>query len=379
MSVQHSIRAILRVLFYKSYFASARRVKVHRLSTMSSSAADISFGAMTPDPKAISVTEQEDVIGGTIERKSSKSSITRADDQSIPSPPLSPYQSAASSSDAMTTPRQIPEVLITGLNAKGKQSDDHVDTILVLPGQKVAEFPIDNFEKFPLVVNAWSGIGSKSYKKSQMHFLKQYTCRMGLSRGITKATPQRKYQPRKVHKPSNYYNSDSDYSSTFEKVRTRRLVKETSNTDVDSETSKVSTPPPKRRRPAATSPTVPVNVDWESLPDFSPSVDTLPNNNRCMKVEWKGQPMDLKSDPLVSHLHPAEIVLASTLRLPCALYLDSKRRLFAEKVSRMRKGLPFRRTDAQKSCRIDVNKASRLFAAFEKCGWLDDGLFEKYL
>ncbi|CEP24037.1 unnamed protein product [Cyberlindnera jadinii] len=98
-----------------------------------------------------------------------------------------------------------------------------------------------------------------------------------------------------------------------------------------------------------------------------------------MKVEWKGQPMDLKSDPLVSHLHPAEIVLASTLRLPCALYLDSKRRLFAEKVSRMRKGLPFRRTDAQKSCRIDVNKASRLFAAFEKCGWLDDGLFEKYV
>ena len=49
-----------------------------------------------------------------------------------------------------------------------------------------------------------------------------------------------------------------------------------------------------------------------------------------------------------------------------AVYLDSKRRLFYEKVSRLRQGKGFRRTDAQKACRIDVNKASRLFAAFEK-------------
>ena len=74
--------------------------------------------------------------------------------------------------------------------------------------------------------------------------------------------------------------------------------------------------------------------------------------------------------------HPAEILLASILRLPVAVYLDSKRRLFYEKVSRLRQGKGFRRTDAQKACRIDVNKASRLFAAFEKVGWLNDELFE---
>ncbi|CCF60411.1 hypothetical protein KAFR_0K00560 [Kazachstania africana CBS 2517] len=122
------------------------------------------------------------------------------------------------------------------------------------------------------------------------------------------------------------------------------------------------------------------NASWEKLPDFSPPSSTLPpNNNKVLKVEWKGSPMDLSRDPLKYKLHPAELNLAQILRLPCDLYLDSKRRLFLEKVYRFKKGLPFRRTDAQKACRIDVNKASRLFAAFEKVGWLEDSNFKKYL
>ncbi|CAI4054487.1 Fun19p SKDI_01G0370 [Saccharomyces kudriavzevii IFO 1802] len=122
------------------------------------------------------------------------------------------------------------------------------------------------------------------------------------------------------------------------------------------------------------------NVSWKKLPDFSPSLSTLPaDTNKSLKIEWKGSPMDLSLDPLKNELHPAELILAQTLRLPCDLYLDSKRRLFLEKVYRLRKGLPFRRTDAQKACRIDVNKASRLFQAFEKVGWLRDSNFTKYL
>jgi hypothetical protein len=50
-----------------------------------------------------------------------------------------------------------------------------------------------------------------------------------------------------------------------------------------------------------------------------------------------------------------------------------------EKVARLKRNLPFRRTDAQKSCKIDVNKASRLFAAFEKIGWLEDDKFARFL
>ena len=66
--------------------------------------------------------------------------------------------------------------------------------------------------------------------------------------------------------------------------------------------------------------------------------------------------MDLSDDPDRHLLHPAEVQLASVLRLPCAMYLDSKKRIFAERIYRARRGLPFRRTDSQKACRIDVNK-----------------------
>ena len=122
------------------------------------------------------------------------------------------------------------------------------------------------------------------------------------------------------------------------------------------------------------------NISWKKLPDYSPSIETLPpGNNKCLKVEWKGSPLNLSHDPLRLYLHPAELSLASILRLPCDLYLDSKRRLFLEKVCKLRNNLPFRRTDAQKACRIDVNKASRLYSAFEKVGWLKNENFLKYL
>ncbi|KAG0668059.1 hypothetical protein C6P45_005110 [Maudiozyma exigua] len=122
------------------------------------------------------------------------------------------------------------------------------------------------------------------------------------------------------------------------------------------------------------------NISWNQLKDYSPSMANISNDNlKALRIEWKGSPMDLSRDPLRNHLHPAELVLAEILRLPCDLYLDSKRRLFLEKVYKLRKGLPFRRTDAQKACRIDVNKASRLYAAFEKVGWLKDSNFSKYL
>ncbi|KAG5358002.1 SWIRM domain-containing protein [Yarrowia sp. B02] len=145
-----------------------------------------------------------------------------------------------------------------------------------------------------------------------------------------------------------------------------------------------ATPSPKKRvvAPPSSSPAVPSRVhdtDYSELPDYCPSTDSLPTSGRPLKAEWKGAPMDLSDDPMLNKLHPAEVYLASCLRLSCDTYLDSKRRLFAEKVHRLKFGLPFRRTDSQKACRIDVNKASRLFSAYEKVGWLDDELFKKFL
>lgn len=119
------------------------------------------------------------------------------------------------------------------------------------------------------------------------------------------------------------------------------------------------------------------DMEPQDLPDYTISADLLPSG-KVLRAEWKGTPMDLTKDPNYSKIHPAEVNLAATLRLSVELYLDSKKRLFAEKVHRFKQGLPFRRTDSQKACRIDVNKASRLFMAYEKVGWLDDSNFEKY-
>ncbi|PRT55072.1 hypothetical protein B9G98_02692 [Wickerhamiella sorbophila] len=152
------------------------------------------------------------------------------------------------------------------------------------------------------------------------------------------------------------------------------------SSDDDISAGTVSTPKSRapKKRASTASPVRVHDLNLSQIDDYSPSVSTLPPG-RSLRAEWKGAPMDLSQDPDVHLLHPAEVHLASVLRLPAEVYLDSKRRLFAEKVHRLRQGLPFRRTDSQKACRIDVNKASRLFGAFEKVGWLEDSLFSKYL
>jgi hypothetical protein len=111
---------------------------------------------------------------------------------------------------------------------------------------------------------------------------------------------------------------------------------------------------------------------------MSPPVETL-NGLKPLKAEWKGNALDLSYDPQRHLLHPSELNLASTLRLSCASYLTSKRRIFQDKVERAKQGKEFRKTDAQKACRIDVNKASKLWAAYEKVGWLDRKHIAKYI
>jgi hypothetical protein len=142
--------------------------------------------------------------------------------------------------------------------------------------------------------------------------------------------------------------------------------------------------PPKQprakipRTPTSVTATKVHDMDTKLLPSYYPSADTL-LPGQVLTTEWKGAPMDMNKDAHLHLLHPKEYEIAAILRLNAELYMDSKKRLFAEKVQRMRLGLPFRRTDAQKACRIDVNKASRLFTAYEKVGWLNDDLYKKYL
>ncbi|KAJ5937130.1 hypothetical protein N7454_004785 [Penicillium verhagenii] len=121
------------------------------------------------------------------------------------------------------------------------------------------------------------------------------------------------------------------------------------------------------------------DTDFQALQDFSPPLDTLGNNAKALKADWKGQMLDLSNDPDRHMLSPAELNLASTLRLSCATYLCSKRRIFEARVRALGVGKEFRKTDAQQACKIDVNKASKLWTAYERVGWFKPEFFHRHL
>lgn len=128
-----------------------------------------------------------------------------------------------------------------------------------------------------------------------------------------------------------------------------------------------STPEPRSRL-------VPPNredKDFNSIPDFCPPVSSLPDRPNSLKVDWKGNALDLSKDPHRDLLHHDELQLAASLRLDCATYLTSKRRIFEARLEYYHKGKEFRKTHAQQACKIDVNKASKLHMAYEKVGWFD--------
>ncbi|KAH6884079.1 hypothetical protein B0T10DRAFT_564665 [Thelonectria olida] len=135
-----------------------------------------------------------------------------------------------------------------------------------------------------------------------------------------------------------------------------------------------ATPEPSRRVVAPNR----EDKDFRSIPDYCPPLDSLPNRPNSLKVDWKGQPIDLSNDPHIQLLHPDEVTLAGNLRLDCATYLTSKRRIFERRLACLRTGKEFRKTDAQQACKIDVNKASKLWTAFDKVGWLDAEWVRKF-
>lgn len=231
-----------------------------------------------------------------------------------------------------------------------------------------------------LAVSAWNGL-RRHYRRRQLAFLAQYS-RSGHpgSNTATAATPRSSLRSAELRRAAQLvarrHVADLDLDTSDTRVRTRSRGTSPAPMPLPTSLPAPAHAPVRRRRQSPVRPTTP--IDYTQTPDYAPPQSSLPLA-KCLRAEWKGLPMDLSGDPLVGMLHPAEVQLALTLRLPAALYLDLKRRLFAEKVVRLRRGLAFRRTDAQKACRIDVNKALRLFAAYERVGWLDDELFAKFL
>jgi len=87
------------------------------------------------------------------------------------------------------------------------------------------------------------------------------------------------------------------------------------------ETIHVDTPEPRARTVAPNR----EDKDFAALEDLSPPVSTLPAKPNSLKVDWKGNALDLSSDPNRHLLHPDELILASNLRLDCSTYLTSRR------------------------------------------------------
>lgn len=140
--------------------------------------------------------------------------------------------------------------------------------------------------------------------------------------------------------------------------------------------SSKSPSPPTRARPA---PASKEDKDFHSIPDYCPPLSSL-TPSKTLRVEWKNNSssLDLSDDPLKHLLHPDELQIASCLRLDCATYLTSKRRIFLSRLEYYHRGKEFRKTHAQQACKIDVNKASKLHTAFEEVGWFRPEWVEKY-
>ncbi|KAF2097397.1 hypothetical protein NA57DRAFT_77654 [Rhizodiscina lignyota] len=159
-------------------------------------------------------------------------------------------------------------------------------------------------------------------------------------------------------------------------VRIPRAPRDTPKSIISDSFDLYESPSPKPVK----APTSRDDVDYHAIPDYSPPVSSLPpNNNKSLSVDWRVGTIDLSADPDRHLLHEAELYCAARLRLSCATYLCSKRRIFQARLSALRIGKEFRKTDAQQACKIDVNKASKLWTAFDKVGWFNPKYFEQYL
>lgn len=147
-------------------------------------------------------------------------------------------------------------------------------------------------------------------------------------------------------------------------------------------------PPPRRRRTSGRSEGTRrsngnrfEDVAYNSIPDYAPPMSTLPSGNpHILQVEWRQKSfVDLSNDPDRHMLHEAEVQLATSLSLSCAKYLCTKRRIFQARFEALIAGREFRKTDSQKACKIDTNKASKICGAFEKVGWFDKKHFLQYI
>ncbi|GBC04432.1 hypothetical protein RclHR1_05680017 [Rhizophagus clarus] len=117
-----------------------------------------------------------------------------------------------------------------------------------------------------------------------------------------------------------------------------------------------------------TPPTMEINELKKSIEDLN--IETTCLDNADINVKWKGQPLNIIHLTHYPLLHPKEAHVTSILRLTPVQYLTSKYVLISSARRYVKKNLPFRKSDAQKLLRIDVNKASKLWEFFQQVKWI---------
>ena len=334
------------------------------------------------------------------------STATRANKHPLPmSPPVSPYsKSIANPSESPATPPaqtvsdpvlypvedgQTPSPPQAPLFAPHELEDHQRLVDFHLRNRSSGAFELPTREQYHLVLTFKSQV-MKHYKANPKSWLRKERAlleadrRAGAHRyhAIVPAKPK----PFIAAKPSRTQRADrvtKPHAVTSGSVAPRPIrsggpgagANTSANPGKRSFSRTSATPEPSRR---ATAPNR-EDKDFDSIVDYCPPVSSLPDRPNSLKVEWKGQPIDLSSDPHAKMLHPDEVLLAGNLRLDCATYLTSKRRIFERRLQCLRVGKEFRKTDAQQACKIDVNKASKLWTAFDRVGWLDARWVRRFL
>ncbi|KAK6359569.1 hypothetical protein TWF696_000721 [Orbilia brochopaga] len=321
----------------------------------------------------------------------------------IPSPPPSPFVprqiSEAPSELGPTMVNRDPVLYDTPLSGddnhrplfesaessyreRSASAPDNSSSSIVAAERRVENRPVPIEPRLPVTApkfksTAWADCfrSPVEYFQRERNYLRQQLAAAKAARTVkpivhvtSPATPGPR-RPQHSHSRSRSSGSDVIMSSPRERVRTQKVL-DNNNKIVKPKFSRQSKPVTTTRK----------DIHYSTVEDVTPSSDLLPDNPRCLHVDWSGAPLDISSDPDRHLLHKAEQHLASTLKLSCGQYLTQKRLIFLERVTRLRAGNPvFSRTHAQQVCHIDVNKASRLFAAFEKVGWLSPQALKQYL
>lgn len=231
-------------------------------------------------------------------------------------------------------------------------------------------------EEYELVVSFHSTVFEQASKnpRAWRERERQYEQYYGRPTGVQKRQPLKKLAPAPTSKPRQPKVALPRLPPRAPRVPKAKRTPQTQIYD-SFDSSAASASPKPLRQPANRD-----DSDYNSIPDHCPPVGILPKGNpKSLKAEWKGAPLNLDNDPDRTLLHEAELNLASTLRLTCAMYLSSKRRIFVARIEALKIGKEFRKTDAQQACKIDVNKASKLWQSFEKVGWFNPDYVRQYL